>query len=465
MIKSIRPRNKKDLATLNVHLVTWNVATQFPDADLNLCSVLNNSRPDILLFGLQEVKSQPQNILADNFLAGEDPWTSSMRQSLASQGYIKIKTIRLLGVVLSLFTLSKHAAHFRGVETQYTRLGLGGYWGNKGCVSIRWQVYGVSMVVVNTHLAAHGHMNQERLASYNSLLGSHVYNNKDTEMILYHDYVFWMGDLNFRLEVDPQDLSSEQIAQQVSKQQFSKLLALDQLSLARSNGDAFSELNETLPNFPPTYKYRIGTSEYDLKRAPAWTDRILFKANVANYDTYKLSLNQHSYSALQQFSQSDHKPVCSNFSVSVFSSKIANDLLLPCFNPIVKFIDAGPYYVNEDLLIIYTVNIENRRFMNNWDWIGLYRANNSNLEDYITYTWASNKLVRDGAYEVIFGETVNLSPGQFRLVYFSSGGRDILGISDVISVRFREFERLDSATEAREIPSTESAVEANEREL
>jgi len=66
---------------------------------------------------------------------------------------------------------------------------------------------------------------------------------------------------------------------------------------------------------------------------------------------------------------------------------------------------------------------------------------------------------------VIFGETVNLSPGQFRLVYFSSGGRDILGISDVISVRFREFERLDSATEAREIPSTESAVEANEREL
>ena len=70
----------------SVHLVTWNVATQFPDADLNLCSVLNNSRPDILLFGLQEVKSQPQNILADNFLAGEDPWTSSMRQSVASQG-------------------------------------------------------------------------------------------------------------------------------------------------------------------------------------------------------------------------------------------------------------------------------------------------------------------------------------------------------------------------------------------
>ena len=77
-----------------------------------------------------------------------------------------------------------------------------------------------------------------------------------TKRISNFDKVFWMGDLNFRLEVDPQDLSSEQIAQQVSKQQFSKLLALDQLSLARSNGDAFSELNETLPNFPPTYKYR-----------------------------------------------------------------------------------------------------------------------------------------------------------------------------------------------------------------
>ena len=183
-----------------------------------------------------------------------------------------------------------------------------------------------------------------------------------------------MGDLNFRLDVDQETETADQIVNKLSQQQFGQLLAKDQLSIARSNGAAFSELNENLPNFPPSYRFKVGSSVYDTKRVPAWTDRILFKANVANYDNYKLSINQHSYTSLQDFTQSDHKPVCSNFTISVFSQKIASDLLLPCFNPIVKFVDAGPYYVAEDLLVIYTVNIEERRFLNNWDWIGLYRV-------------------------------------------------------------------------------------------
>lgn len=64
----------------------------------------------------------------------------------------------------------------------------------------------------------------------------------------------------------------------------------------------------------------------------------------------------------------------SNFTLSVFSPKIASDLLLPCFNPIVTFVDAGPHYVGEDLLVIYTVRTDDRRFINSWDWIGLYRV-------------------------------------------------------------------------------------------
>ena len=183
-----------------------------------------------------------------------------------------------------------------------------------------------------------------------------------------------MGDLNFRLEADPADLSPEVVARLVAGQDLGKLLAKDQLSLARSNGEAFSELNETLPTFPPSYKYKIGSSDYDLKRAPAWTDRILFKANVANYDNYALSLRQHQYSSHSSLCQSDHKPVSSNFSLAVFSQRIADELLLPCFNPIVTFLDTGPFYVNEDLTLIYTVKIDDRRWLNNWDWIALYRV-------------------------------------------------------------------------------------------
>merc|ERR1719334_2167703 len=325
--------------SLSIQLVTWNVATKFPNGETNLTSLLNNSQPDIVLLGLQDVKSQPQNLLADSLLAGEDPWTAAFRQKLAPLGYVKVRSIRLVGIVLSMFSLVKHVPHLRGIETQYTRLGFGGYWGSKGCVSVRFKVYGVSICVVNCHLAAHEEFYQDRVDSYNSVLGSHLYSASDTELILYHDYVFWIGDLNFRL--DSESVTFEQVDLMVSKNELGKLLALDQLSKARKTGQAFSELNETLPNFPPSFKYKVGTSVYDSKRKPAWTDRILYKANVANYENYELSLNQHSYSAHPAFLQSDHKPVTSGFSMSVFSGELAT-----------------------------------------WDWIGVFRAEAASLQDH-----------------------------------------------------------------------------------
>ena len=46
------------------------------------------------------------------------------------------------------------------IENEMVRLGLNGYWGNKGTVSVRFNLYGVSLCVLNSHLAAHDHQNQ-----------------------------------------------------------------------------------------------------------------------------------------------------------------------------------------------------------------------------------------------------------------------------------------------------------------
>ena len=102
-----------------------------------------------------------------------------------------------------------------------------------------------------------------------------------------------------------------------SRKEQSELLSLDQLSIARAHGDAFSELDEDEPQFAPSYKFRMGSSEYDLKRAPAWCDRVLYKANVGNYDLFQLSLDPQSYNSLETFTQSDHKPVSANFKMCV----------------------------------------------------------------------------------------------------------------------------------------------------
>jgi len=438
------------MESISLQLITWNVGAKFPTVDTNMTSLLQDSKPDILLLGLQEVNSQPQNMLTDNLLAGEDPWTSSLRTRLAPLGYMKVRSVRLMGIVLSFFCLEKHLGFMRGLETQYTRLGYGGYWGNKGCVSVRFQIYGVKIAVINCHLAAHEEYNQDRIDSYNTILGSHLYTNEETEMIFYHDYVFFIGDLNFRLETEK--FSFQEIDLMVSKSEFGKLLSVDQLTQARTSGAAFAEVQENLPTFPPTFKYKVGsTSVYDTKRRPAWTDRILFTANVSNYQDYKLSLNQHSYSAHQDFIESDHKPVCSGFSVSVFSEESANKLLLSAYKPIVKFVDAGLYYCNEDMQVLYTVKMADRRLLKTWDWVGVFRADCNNLEDHQAYTWAASKLPRDQVYQVLLDESVFPAPGDFKLVYLSAESKDILGVSGVIRVRQREWvNKTETATEAKE---------------
>ena len=52
-------------------VVTWNVATMFPGEDANLASLLGDhkGKPDIVMLALQEVKSQPQNLVAGGLVA------------------------------------------------------------------------------------------------------------------------------------------------------------------------------------------------------------------------------------------------------------------------------------------------------------------------------------------------------------------------------------------------------------
>ena len=97
--------------------------------------------------------------------------------------------------------------------------------------------------------------------------------------------------------------------------------------------------------------FKVGTTVFDAKRRPAWTDRILFKLNKGNYDNLELSLLQTSYTSHPEFMDSDHKPVSSSFNLSVFSSKLAEQLLVPCFHPIVKFHTGNIYFNHKKINI------------------------------------------------------------------------------------------------------------------
>lgn len=131
-----------------------------------------------------------------------------------------------------------------------------------------------------------------------------------------YSYVFWFGDLNFRLTGEATS-SPQDIKEMVADDRLEELIEKDQLSLIRRQGRAFTQLEERLPAFPPTFKFEPGTSDYDMKRRPAWCDRVLYKTPQLAFKNMELITEQTSYRSHPQFTMSDHKPVSSEFTIQV----------------------------------------------------------------------------------------------------------------------------------------------------
>jgi len=127
----------------------------------------------------------------------------------------------------------------------------------------------------------------------------------DGTMILDHEVCVLNGDLNYRIDT----MGRDTVVNAVKTRNFSKLLERDQLLASRRKNPwfklrAFQELPIT---FAPTYKYDVGTDNYDTsekKRAPAWCDRILYRGG----DQIKqLDYQRHEVRV------SDHRPVTALF--------------------------------------------------------------------------------------------------------------------------------------------------------
>ncbi|XP_035734573.1 inositol polyphosphate 5-phosphatase K-like isoform X2 [Vespa mandarinia] len=357
----------------------------------------------------------------------EDPWTKSFREVLKDNDYVKIRSQRLQGLVLNMFCLRKHITHLRLVEAQYTRTGFGGMWGNKGAVSIRLNIYGVSICVVNTHLTPHDHLLADRIADYNTILREHSFSAPDTSNILYHDYVFWIGDLNFRLHGE--DLTAVDIDLLVKKNKLDLLLERDQLKLVMRNGDAFAELNENNIEFPPTYKFEFASQEFDLKRRPSWTDRILYKVNADVYDDVTLSALQLNYKSHSNYIQSDHKPVTGEFDIMIRPNVEDHG---------VEFQPVSAWFIDEENSVSYKLIGDVRPVSG--DWVGLFHNQFSSLDEYIVYEYVVRGRTAETSEvessepiteRIFFSDSALRIPGMYRLVYVAQRGdlRGILGMS------------------------------------
>ena len=137
--------------------------------------------------------------------------------------------------------------------------------------------------------------------------------------ILDHDLVIWAGDLNYRIDSELTidevhmlvNVSQKQLKRhaETAKKSLQRLQELDQLWIARQAETVLlSTFDEAPLDFLPTYKFIAGTAEYDRrpekkKRAPAWCDRVLWRAARPDQVTCT------QYTSVTSLIGSDHMPV------------------------------------------------------------------------------------------------------------------------------------------------------------
>lgn len=128
---------------------------------------------------------------------------------------------------------------------------------------IRFSFNSNSICIVNSHLPAHDHALLQRITDYNTIVNSQAFYKEKINRILDHDYVFWIGDLNFRLETG--SFATDEIVDYVREKKLMPLLEKDELTSCIENHTAFDGFTECKIDFAPTYKFRPGSEDYDKK--------------------------------------------------------------------------------------------------------------------------------------------------------------------------------------------------------
>lgn len=230
--------------------------------------------------------------------------------------YVRIISKQMVGIYVSVWVQRRLRRHINNLKVSPVGVGLMGYMGNKGSVSISMSLFQSRMCFVCSHLTSgtKDGAEQRRNSDVNEILRrtcfSSVFATDQALTIPSHDQIFWFGDLNYRISM----LDSE-VRKLVAQKKWNELLNYDQLSNELRVGHVFDGWKEGLINFAPTYKYEINSDRYvgeipkegEKKRAPAWCDRILWLGKgikQLNYERAEIKL-------------SDHRPVSSIFLVEV----------------------------------------------------------------------------------------------------------------------------------------------------
>lgn len=272
---------------------------------------------DIFAIGFQEIV----DLNASNIMAASSEnanlWAEELEKVLSRDyPYVLLTYVQLVGVCLYVFVRSDMINFVRDVAVDTVKTGFGGAAGNKGAVAIRFVLHSSSLCFVCSHFAAGQSQINERNADYVEITKKIAFPMGRT--LLSHDYVFWCGDFNYRVDMD-----KDVIKDLIKNDRLKDVLQYDQLNIQKKESKVFDDYNEGDITFPPTYKYDLFSDDYDTSdkcRAPAWTDRILWRKRklfpgedmLPDWNPGKLILYTRA-----ELKQSDHRPVIAILGIDI----------------------------------------------------------------------------------------------------------------------------------------------------
>ncbi|KAG6673838.1 hypothetical protein I3842_15G011800 [Carya illinoinensis] len=234
--------------------------------------------------------------------------------------FVRIVSKQMVGIFLTIWVRRSLRRHIRNLKVSTVGVGVMGYIGNKGSISVSMSMHQTFFCFICTHLTS-GEKDGDELKRntdvHEILRRTRFHSVSDSGLpggIHNHERIIWLGDLNYRI-----NLPYEKTQELISNKEWSKLVEKDQLVQELKKGRAFDGWSEGTLRFPPTYKYEINSEKYygeDPKagrRTPAWCDRVL---------SYGKGLKLLSYRRTE-LKLSDHRPVTATYmaEVEVFSPR------------------------------------------------------------------------------------------------------------------------------------------------
>ncbi|CAN1333996.1 Type I inositol polyphosphate 5-phosphatase 2 [Linum perenne] len=165
---------------------------------------------------------QPEIKQQRSFSAPPSPVTRTSFTGIVSK--------QMVGIYISVWVRRKLRRHVNNLKVSPVGVGLMGYLGNKGSVSISMTLYQSRMCFVCSHLTSgqkDGADQRRNSDVYEIIRRTHfssVLDKDQPQTIPAHDQIFWFGDLNYRLN----KLDTE-VRKLVAQKQWDELKNSDQV--------------------------------------------------------------------------------------------------------------------------------------------------------------------------------------------------------------------------------------------